>query len=156
MVNLKRREKIEELVLEWDCDTQDSQVVKDVLDTLQPSRNLQRLTVNHYGGTSFPNWVGNSSFTNITFLSISDCNYCLSLPPFGQLPSLKELLIKGITLLHTASHEFYCSKIESSSFQPFRILKSLRFEKMPVWEEWIPFEGEGTKFPFPCLKHLYL
>ncbi|XP_054817625.1 putative disease resistance RPP13-like protein 1 [Prosopis cineraria] len=156
VVNLKRREKIEELVLEWDCDTQDSRVVKDVLDMLQPSRNLQRLTVNYYGGTSFPNWVGNSSFTNITFLSISDCNYCLSLPPFGQPPSLKELLIKGITLIHTVSHEFYCSKTESSSFQPFRILKSLRFEKMPVWEEWIPFEVKGTKFPFPCLKHLYL
>ncbi|XP_028806814.1 putative disease resistance protein At3g14460 [Neltuma alba] len=154
--NLKNREKIEELVLEWDCDAKDSQTVKNILNMLQPSTNLKRLTIKHYGGTNFPDWVGDSSFTNITFLWVTDCNNCLLLPPFGELPSLKELLISGMGLVHTVGREFYCSKSESSSFQPFPSLEILIFENMPIWEQWIPFEGEGSKFPFPRLKSLSL
>ncbi|KAG4917937.1 hypothetical protein JHK85_056218 [Glycine max] len=37
--NLKKKEQIEELVLEWDNDPQDSQIAKDVLQNLQPSTN---------------------------------------------------------------------------------------------------------------------
>ncbi|XP_028803913.1 putative disease resistance RPP13-like protein 1 [Neltuma alba] len=154
--NLQRREKIEELVLEWDCDVEDSQTVKDVLNMLRPSTNLKRLTIKHYGGTSFPVWVGNSLFINITYLSVSDCRNCFSLPPFGELPSLKELLIGGMGLVHTVGHEFYCSKPGYSSFQPFPSLEILIFEYMYNWEEWMLFDGEGVKFPFPRLKSLSL
>ncbi|XP_054818126.1 putative disease resistance RPP13-like protein 1 isoform X2 [Prosopis cineraria] len=154
--NLKRRDKIEELVLQWDCDTQDSQIVKNVLSMLQPSTNLQRLTINHFGGTNFPDWVGDSSFKNIAYLSVSDCKYCFSLPSFGQLPSLKELVIKRTALVQTVGREFYCGNAESSSFQPFPSLEILKFENMPVWEEWILFDGEGAKFPVPHLKRLSL
>ncbi|KAI9086866.1 hypothetical protein K1719_031189 [Acacia pycnantha] len=154
--NLKRRENIEDLVLEWDCDAQDSQAVKNVFNMLQPSTNLKRLTIKHYGGTRFPIWVGDSSFINITFLCLTDCNNCFSLPPFGELPSLLELSIEGMASIVTLGGEFYCSKGEPSSFQPFPSLKILIFENMPIWEEWILFEGEGEKFPFPQLKHLSL
>ncbi|KAI9086858.1 hypothetical protein K1719_031181 [Acacia pycnantha] len=154
--NLKRRENIEELVLEWDCDAQDSQAVKNVLNMLQPSTNLKRLTIKHYGGTGFPIWVGDSSFINITFLCLTDCNNCFSLPPFGELPSLSELSIEGMASIVTLGGEFYCSKGEPSSFQPFPSLEILRFENMSIWEEWTLFEGEGEKFPFPRLKQLSL
>ncbi|KAI9086872.1 hypothetical protein K1719_031195 [Acacia pycnantha] len=154
--NLKRRGNIEELVLEWDCDAQDSQAVKNVLKMLQPSTNLKRLTIKHYGGTGFPMWVGDSSFTNITFLCLIDCNNCFLLPPFGELPSLSELSIEGMASIVTLGGEFYCSKGEPSSFQPFPSLEILRFENMPIWEEWTLFEGEGEKFPFPRLKQLSL
>ncbi|KAI9074158.1 hypothetical protein K1719_043873 [Acacia pycnantha] len=56
----------------------------------------------------------------------------------------------------TLGGEFYCSKGEPSSFQPFPSLEILRFENMPIWEEWTLFEGEGEKFPFPRLKQLSL
>ncbi|XP_028787827.1 putative disease resistance protein At3g14460 [Neltuma alba] len=155
--NLRRREKIEDLVLKWDGDdTQDSQIVKMLLDMLQPSTNLQRLTIDYYGGTSFPKWVGDSSFTYITFLSVSNCKYCFSLPPFGQLPSLKELLIRRMGLVQIIGREFYYNRVQPSSFQPFPLLEILEFEDMPVWEEWIPFEGEAAKFPFPHLRQLRL
>ncbi|KAI9077513.1 hypothetical protein K1719_040535 [Acacia pycnantha] len=154
--NLKRRENIEELALEWDCDAQDSQAAKNVLNLLQPSTNLKRLTIKHYGGIGFPIWVGDSSFINITFLCLTDCNNCFSLPPFGELPSLSELLIEGMTSIIILGGEFYCSKGEPSSFQPFPSLEILRFENMPIWEEWTLFEGEDEKFPFPRLKHLSL
>ncbi|XP_028788744.1 putative disease resistance protein At3g14460 [Neltuma alba] len=128
---LKRREKIEELVLEWDSDdSQDSPTVKNILNMFHPSAKLQRLTINRYGGTSFPNWVGDSSFTNITFLCVSNCKGCLSLPPFGQLPSLKELSIQGMASVKIVGHEFYCNQAGSSSFHPFPSLEILKFEDM--------------------------
>ncbi|XP_057433795.1 putative disease resistance RPP13-like protein 1 [Lotus japonicus] len=155
--NLKSKGKIEELILGWGSDPQDSKIEKDVLENLQPSTNLKKLHIRYYGGTSFPNWVGNFSFLNIVMLRISDCNYCLSLPPFGQLPSLKELFIVRMRMVKTIGHEFYCSNAAFSSFQPFPSLESLEFEDMPEWQEWLPYEDlsdNGNNFPFPCLEHL--
>ncbi|XP_027357922.1 putative disease resistance RPP13-like protein 1 isoform X2 [Abrus precatorius] len=154
--NLKNKEQIEELMLEWGSDPQDSQVEKDVLDNLQPSTMLKKLIIRYYNGTSFPNWLGDSSYCNVQVLYISDCNYCLSLPPFGQLPSLKKLVIKKMKMVKTVGQEFYCSSASSQSFQPFTLLESLAFEEMSEWEEWLAFEGKGSDFPFPCLKRLSL
>ncbi|XP_027344010.1 putative disease resistance protein At3g14460 [Abrus precatorius] len=152
--NLKNKEQIEELMLEWSSDPQDSQTEKYVLDNLQPSMMLKKLGIKYYNGTSFPNWLSDSSYCNVRVLWISDCNYCLSLPPFGQLPSLKELVIKRMKMVKTVGQEFYCSNASSQSFQPFPLLESLEFEEMSEWEEWVPFEG--SNFPFPCLKSLCL
>ncbi|XP_057433570.1 putative disease resistance protein At3g14460 [Lotus japonicus] len=156
--NLKTKELIDELMLEWgnDPQEQDSQVERHVLDSLQPSTRLLKLHIRYYGGTSFPNWIGDSSFSNITVLGISDCNFCFSLPPFGQLPSLKELVIKRMKMVKTVGHEFYCCNASSSSFQPFPVLESLEFEDMSEWQEWLPFQDVGSNFPFPRLKHLCL
>ncbi|MCI32178.1 NBS-LRR type disease resistance protein, partial [Trifolium medium] len=86
--NLKSKDHIEELELEWGKPTNDSLKGKVVLDMLQPPINLKELGIALYGGTSFPSWVGDSSFSNMVSLNISDCEYCLTLPPLGQLPSL--------------------------------------------------------------------
>uniref|UniRef100_A0A0R0EIG7 Disease resistance RPP13-like protein 1 n=1 Tax=Glycine max TaxID=3847 RepID=A0A0R0EIG7_SOYBN len=150
---LKKKEQIEELTLEWG---KFSQIAKDVLGNLQPSLNLKKLNITSYGGTSFPEWLGDSSYSNVTVLSISNCNYCLSLPQFGQLPSLKELVIKSMKAMKIVGHEFYCNNGGSPTFQPFPLLESLQFEEMSKWEEWLPFEGEDSNFPFPCLKRLSL
>ncbi|KAF7815607.1 putative disease resistance protein [Senna tora] len=154
--DLKSRQQIEELELEWGSDTQDSQLTRDVLDKLQPSTNLRGLNIKCNGGTSFPNWVGDSSLSYITYLCISDSNYCFSLPPFGQLLSLKSLSISGMKSMQTIGQEFYCSNVGSSSFHPFPSLEYLKFHDMPNWEEWLPIEGEGENLPFPRLRTLSL
>ncbi|BAT88675.1 hypothetical protein LR48_Vigan10g072900 [Vigna angularis] len=154
--NLNKKEQIEELILGWGSDPQEPQFEKDVLDNLQPSTNLKKLSVKYYGGTSFPNWIGNFSFSKITVLTVSDCNNCLSLPPFGQLPSLKELVIKRMKMVKKVGHEFYGSNVDSQLFQPFQSLENLEFEDMSEWQEWLPCESEGRNFIFPCLKTLYL
>ncbi|KAG4909269.1 hypothetical protein JHK87_055385 [Glycine soja] len=69
--NLKNKEQIEELMLEWGSNPQDPQIEKDVLNNLQPSTNLKKLNIKYYGGTSFPNWIGHSSFSNIIVLNVS-------------------------------------------------------------------------------------
>ncbi|KAJ1381354.1 Leucine-rich repeat domain superfamily [Sesbania bispinosa] len=122
-VNLKSKEKIEELNLYWGKLTEDSQKEKGVLDRLQPTINLKRLAIGSYGGTSFPSWLGDSSFSNMVSVHISGCEYCVTLPPLGRLPALKDLRIRSMTL-ETIGPEFYgegstekfqCSLLECDS-----------------------------------------
>ncbi|CAN6692418.1 unnamed protein product [Malus baccata var. baccata] len=128
--------------------------LEDVLDKLQPCINLEKLTIRFYGGTSFPNWLGSSnSFSNIQFMCISDCRYCLSLPSFGQLPTLKELCIIRMEFVRIG-YEFYGDLNGASVIQPFQSLKTLKFEEMPEWEDWLPSASGGQCSDFPCLQEM--
>ncbi|XP_058721784.1 putative disease resistance protein At3g14460 [Vicia villosa] len=145
--NIKMKEKIDELSLEWDCGSafQDSQIKSVVLEKLQPSTNLKSLTIKGYGGISFPNWLGDFLFSNMVYLRILNCNDCLWLPPLGQLGNLKELIIEGMQSVEIIGIEFYGSG--GSSFQPFPSLESLHFENMQEWKEWDLIGGTTTTFP---------
>ncbi|XP_057457658.1 putative disease resistance RPP13-like protein 1 [Lotus japonicus] len=144
--NLKKKELIEVLALEWDHGTtEDTRIVRLVLDQLQPPTNLKKLTIQCYGGTSFPYWLGDSSFTNMVYLCIRDCDHCWSLPPLGQLLSLRALYISGMKSVKTVGTEFYGSG--SSSFQPFPSLEVLSLKEMPEWEEWNLIGGTAIEFP---------
>ncbi|XP_050882273.1 putative disease resistance protein At3g14460 isoform X1 [Lathyrus oleraceus] len=145
--NIKMKEQIDELVLEWDCGSTflHSQSQSVVLEKLRPSTNLKSLTIKGYGGISFPNWLGDFSFSNMVYLRISNCNDCLWLPPLGQLSNLKELIIEGMQSVETIGIEFYGSG--GSSFQPFPSLEILHFENMQEWEEWDLIGGTTTTFP---------
>ncbi|KAL5078103.1 hypothetical protein RYX36_017087 [Vicia faba] len=155
--NLKNKEKIEKLELTWGKESEDSLQVKVVLEMLQPPISLKRLKINLYGGTSFPNWLGNSSFSNMVSLEVCNCKYCMTLPPLGQLPSLKKLSISNLSLLETIGPEFYCveeGECSNSTFQPFPSLEHMKFYNMPNWKDWISFES--INFAFPKLRTMVL
>ncbi|XP_021297142.1 putative disease resistance protein At3g14460 [Herrania umbratica] len=147
---LKAKKYLNELHLEWS--DSESDPVKDtaVLENLEPSKGLKKLTIRFYGGTKFPSWLGDSSFSNIVFLCLRDCNNCSSLPPLGQLPSLEHLIIERIINVSSIGHEFY--RVDESVSKPFQSLKTLTFERMPRWEQWVSLQGEE----FPCLQKLNL
>jgi len=148
--NLKSKEKIEALELLWGKQSEDSQKDKNVLEMLHPSVNLKKLIIDLYSGTSFPNWLGNSSFSNMVSLNITNCEYCVTLPPLGQLPSLKDLSIGYMLILEKIGPEFYCvgeGEGSDSSFQPFPSLECLTFFNMRNWKEWLSFEGNNISFP---------
>ncbi|XP_034680500.1 putative disease resistance RPP13-like protein 1 [Vitis riparia] len=58
--NLKGKERLDELVMQWDGDAtaRDLQKETTVLEKLQPHNNLKELTIEHYCGEKFPNWLG--------------------------------------------------------------------------------------------------
>ncbi|CAL2237779.1 unnamed protein product [Prunus armeniaca] len=157
--NLKDKKDLKELKLEWsDEDADDSLKEKDVLDKLQPCVNLEKLTIRSYGGTQFPNWLGDSSFSNIQVMCLKDCSYCWLMPPIGRLPALKKLKIKRMKLVKTIGVEFY-GRTEGSPIQPFQSLEKLQFGEMAEWEEWVPSgSGSGGEYgpDFPRLKELIL
>ncbi|KAJ0851172.1 putative P-loop containing nucleoside triphosphate hydrolase [Helianthus annuus] len=92
--------RLSELELVWGDELNDSRndmLEKEVLNELKPCQDeLIKLKLMSYGGIEFPNWVGDPSFLHLKQLSIRGCKRCTSIPPLGQLPSLKELLIGGL------------------------------------------------------------
>ena len=150
--NLEGKEHLDALALEWSDDTDDSQNERVVLENLKPHSKLKELSIKFYGGTRFPDWLGDPSFSNLLALCLSDCKYCLSLPPLGQLPSLEKLYIVGANSVKKVGLEFYGHG--SSSCKPFGSLKTLVFEKMMEWEEWFISASDGKEFP--SLQELYI
>jgi hypothetical protein len=135
------------LCLEWSVDVDDSQdrtSELDILNVLHPNKSLKELTIKHYGGIEFPIWLKAHSFPHMVLLRIENCKRCTSLPPAGQLPSLKHIFIKGMASVNNVGDEFY----EGSCSQPFESLETLYFENMEEWESWSP-NGE-----FPLLREL--
>jgi Leucine-rich repeat (LRR) protein len=151
---LKDKKHVDELVLEWEADIDILESQRTILDKLQPHSNLKSLTINNYGGQSFPDWVGHDSFFNMVSLHLNKCKYCCSLPSLGQLSSLQDLSIVEFDAIVRVDPGFYGSG--SSSIRPFKALKVLRFELMLKWEEWFSFGTEIEGGAFPQLQELYI
>ncbi|XP_040967886.1 putative disease resistance RPP13-like protein 1 [Gossypium hirsutum] len=114
----------------------------------QPHTNLKHLVIQSYKGTRFPEWMGHSSFSCIVFLGLHDCKFCTSLPPLGQLLSLKSLSISGLSGVLIVGDEFY-GYVQAST-KPFGSLKMLSFKNIKEWEEWNCWSDEA----FPLLQKL--
>ncbi|XP_058225821.1 putative disease resistance protein At3g14460 [Rhododendron vialii] len=131
---MSEKKHLEKLALEWNSTIEDSQNARDVLEKLEPHKTLKHLEIKNYGGTRFPTWLGDQSFCNMVSLHLEKCENCFSLPPLGQMPSLKELTIARMPGITNVGHEFYG---ESGSLsKPFQSLETLRFEKMSGWVNW--------------------
>ena len=143
--NLKNQYLVE-LKLKWNLNhiPDDPRKEKKVLENLQPPKHLELLSIENYGGTQFPCWVFDNSLSKLVSLWLNDCKYCLCLPPFGLLSSLKNLEIGGLDGIVSIGAEF-CGSNSSS----FKSLEKLGFYNMKEWEEW-----ECKTTSFPRLQHL--
>ncbi|KAJ9190590.1 hypothetical protein P3X46_001775 [Hevea brasiliensis] len=149
--NLRAKEHLKTLEFQWSGKSKDSERARSVLKELRPHEKVENLRIFGYEGVKFPEWVGffPSSLSNLVCLKLSNCYNCSTLPPLGQLTSLKELSIIGFTKLMFVGSEFYGSC--GPAMKPFRSLEILRFERMKQWEEWK--DGDGA---FPQLEELYV
>ncbi|KAE8677469.1 Detected protein of unknown function [Hibiscus syriacus] len=146
IANLRQKHGLKELALKWsnDCKKRENQM--QVLESLQPPKDLQRLSISYYRATKFPSWVGNPSFAKIEQIDLFDCMNCKSLPSLGQLPSLRSLNVRGMHAVTKLGPEFFRNGFQS--------LEILRFENMSEWKEWISSVGDTEVFP--CLRELIL
>lgn len=163
--NLLDKMQLNELMLSWSTNANDSKNVRSVLHWLEPAKTLKKLTIRNYGSTSFPAWLGDCQFSKLVSICIYDCVNCLSFPTLGQLPSLKALSLVGFMIVthvdglfhNNSSMEWKQSQVHNTP--PFSCLETLRFENMPQWQEWLPPGEEGKEDEdgaFPCLKRLYI
>ncbi|XP_057743300.1 putative disease resistance RPP13-like protein 1 [Arachis stenosperma] len=156
MARMSDKDGIDSMMLGWSWwrreNTVDSEMERDILDKLRPHTNLKELLIEGYGGTRFPEWVGHSSYHNITTIKLDRCKSCCMLPSLGQLPSLKHLQISDFESLATVGAEFYFYQKSESCLEtpPFPMLETLRFSSMPCWKEWRSLELNA----FPRLREL--
>ncbi|KDP32440.1 hypothetical protein JCGZ_13365 [Jatropha curcas] len=157
--NLLFKQDLQELVLEWSNnielqDERDGRVEMDVLDMLQPHKNLKVLKIEFYAGMAFPSWIGDPSFSKLMSLTLKKCTKCSSLPSLGKLPFLEDLCIEGLQSVKVVGLEFYG---EDVSITPFPSLKKLTFSDMLEWEDWSSTIAEETfDSEFPCLCELHI
>ncbi|MFS7926205.1 putative leucine-rich repeat domain superfamily [Helianthus anomalus] len=110
---------------------------KEVLNELKPCHDkLITLKLMSYGGFEFPKWVGDPLFHHLKHVSIRGCKRCTSLPPLGQLPSLKKLVIEGLYGVEAVGSELF------GTGQAFPSLEFLSFDDMGGWKKW-----SGAVFP---------
>ncbi|KAI8570633.1 hypothetical protein RHMOL_Rhmol01G0051100 [Rhododendron molle] len=151
--NLKDKQGLDVLLMKWSnisYNSRNESVESKVLDMLEPHKKLKELSINGYGGLTFPNWVGNSLFSNIVCLKFQNCEKCTSLPPFGQLRSLGKLYIEGMKAIRNVGLEFY----GLSCSNPFPALEILTFNDMPEWKDWTPFGVKDGAQAFARLSRL--
>ncbi|KAJ0672793.1 putative P-loop containing nucleoside triphosphate hydrolase, leucine-rich repeat domain superfamily [Helianthus annuus] len=133
---------LSDLKLVWSDELHDSRnemLEKEVLNELKPCDDkLIQLEIRSYGGVEFPKWVGDPLFLHLNHVSISGCKRCTSLPPLGQLPSLKGLFIKGLCGVEVVGFELF------GTGPAFPSLEVLSFIDMRKWNKW---SGVGVVFP---------
>ncbi|TYJ48196.1 hypothetical protein E1A91_A01G044200v1 [Gossypium mustelinum] len=123
----------------------DKVVEEEVLNMLEPYRDLKVLVIQNYGGTKFPNWIADSSFKNLWSLDLNNCRNCKFLPSIGSLPLLKDLCIRGMHTVTKVGIEFYGENHSNA----FVSLETLCFKDMSNWKEW-DIDEHAAKFP--CLR----
>ncbi|GJR89139.1 NB-ARC domains-containing protein [Tanacetum coccineum] len=130
------RKRLTELEVKWsdvsDASRKDT-TENDVLDALKPyNDSLKRLSIVKYLGLEFPKW-------------------CTSLPPLGQLPSLKRLYIQNMDDVKDVGLEFLGTGVA------FPSLEILWFQGMPGWEVWSTNSRSGIgDSVFPRLQELHI
>ncbi|KAJ9158622.1 hypothetical protein P3X46_024187 [Hevea brasiliensis] len=151
--NLKEKQRLEQLDLEWAIDSSGSRNPSDdmqVLSSLRPPQNLLRLSIKSFGGTEFPAWIG--AFTKIEKLELWNCRNIMSLPPFGQLPSLVELSIRGMNRVKRLGMEFHG---DGSSFTSLKTLTMVDMLELELWS-WSHDRNEEASVTLPVLHKLEL
>ncbi|ESW05702.1 hypothetical protein PHAVU_011G202100 [Phaseolus vulgaris] len=145
--DLQNKTHLVALKLAWESDqnsndsndrnSNDSKKEEEVIENLQPSKNLKKLSICRYGGKRFPNWLLENSLWNMTSVVLEECKSCERLPPLGLLPFLKFLRIRNLDGIMTIDGDFYGSNSCS-----FKSLETLDFLFLSRWEKWDCQAGE--------------
>ncbi|XP_072961894.1 putative disease resistance protein RGA4 [Typha angustifolia] len=120
-------------------------VQHEVLACLRPHTNLKELSINGYGASAFPTWIGDAAFSNLVTLRISSCK-CESLPPLGGLPHLRNLYISRMDHVESVDCSFCGTELIR-----FPSLEKLHFENMPNLQAW---HGDDDNCSMPSLHEL--
>ncbi|MQL71123.1 hypothetical protein Taro_003473 [Colocasia esculenta] len=125
--------------------------IEEVFEDLSPPARLERLRIEGFFGRQLPRWMSGSSLPNLTRLYLKDCLFCTQLPPLGQLPQLRHLLISGALAIVTIGLELY-GDTGASATPAFPKLEDMVLENMHNLVEWTGLMEGGM----PCLRGLHI
>ncbi|XP_022145104.1 disease resistance protein RGA2-like [Momordica charantia] len=137
VAKLVEKKNLQELIFEWSSrfEGKNSRYSElEVLEGLQPHKNLQSLTVIGFGGQV----LGDAIFVeNLTVIRLSNCKNCERLPMLGRLPNLVELNINSMDSLRCIGSEFYGngSNNQGHSFSKLRKLTFIWCRNLEQWKD---------------------
>ncbi|PPD67595.1 hypothetical protein GOBAR_DD35524 [Gossypium barbadense] len=163
--NLKEKQHLRSLVLEWSFYFDDNDDDDKSLEDLQPHPNLKELCIRGWrGDAKFPSWL--PLLTNLVSMTIDGVNF-KQIPSFVQFPCLKWLEIYDCTKLeYMDDNSPKGSQGEPQSFFPS--LKHLSLQNCPNMKSWWrttrPIDDDSNEddttvmgtstMAFPCLSSL--
>ncbi|KAM3299752.1 hypothetical protein ACQJBY_040981 [Aegilops geniculata] len=137
---------LKELTLVWGR-AQPTDIDADILDALQPHSNLRTLRIMNQGGTTCPSWLCPEIWVNnLEALHLEGVSWG-TLPPFGQLPYLRELSLKSISGVLKIGPD-YGGVTGKCLLQ----LKKVVFHDLPDLVQWVV---EPNCHMFPSLESIY-
>ncbi|MQL72327.1 hypothetical protein Taro_004663 [Colocasia esculenta] len=125
---LDKKRNNSSLHLEWDYRASSSSIDDEVLESLKPSVKLKILQISGFKGPSYPSWLGDGSFSRLGTVKLENCRKWISLPPLGQLPSLRSLIICAARAVEYIGGEFFSGG--------FPQLEELTLEYLYSWKSW--------------------
>ncbi|CAH1440666.1 unnamed protein product [Lactuca virosa] len=134
--------------MEWSDvfdDSRNETIEYEVLKELRPPPKLKNLKILNNMGMSFPCWVGDPSFEQLTELTLCGCRSThLRL---GHMRSLKKLVVERMNEVKTVGFEL------PAPTNSFPSLEVLTFKDMQGWQRWSIDSGDdhGTPRSFPRL-----
>ncbi|XP_073013672.1 disease resistance protein RGA2-like [Typha latifolia] len=140
---LSEKENLVELMLQWGFVERNTspEVENEILECLEPHRDLKKLCIDGYKGIGSPSWmVCNYGLDNLLSLKLIDCKAWEDLPPLGQLLQLQFLEVSGMHAIKKVGPGFHGSSIVKG----FPSLRELKFDSLPEWEVWF---SEVNLFP---------
>lgn len=150
--NLKTKKFIEKLVFDWGQKKERETTLDErVLDALQPHTNLKKFTLKFYGGKRLSKWITGLApdLARLVSLRIHNCFNCVSLPFLGDMPSLKNLELKGLDCIEYLDDQFY-----GDGDNAFKALVSLKLLDMKALKTWS--SPKGGKGGFSSFKKLII
>ncbi|KAI0496773.1 hypothetical protein KFK09_023097 [Dendrobium nobile] len=156
-VKLCEKRRLTDLYLHWSLglpNSRNNDLDENVLDNLQPPKCLKNLIIERYRGARSSKWMNNvNSIFNLEGISLVSCGNWQTLPPLGQLPSLKFLQLVDMPKVKWLESKFN----GNDKYRAFPSLKVLYIDHLEALEDW--FEAgvaaeDGCLFP--CLTELVL
>ncbi|CAN6371636.1 unnamed protein product [Urochloa humidicola] len=153
-IKLIEKQGMHGLKLQWTRDAGRSVEDVEVLASLVPPSTLSEFNMTGYSSTSFPAWVMDIThyLPGLSKIELWDMRKCNSLPPLGQLSSLRELVIGVMDSIRTID-EGFCGG--GRAFPELRKFGLCRMENLELWKTMYSDEKGGVKnFMFPNLVEL--
>ncbi|KAE8807791.1 putative disease resistance protein RGA4 [Hordeum vulgare] len=141
---LIQKDYLHKLALDWDSKQPNTEpgVEVVVLESLQPHRNLQELSITGHRGPSCPTWLGDKLVVEaLQSLYLSSVSWVI-FPSFGKMGNLCELGLSNISTIK-----------EFGLVQSFcKLVKKITFTGLENFEKWVP---QPTHY-FPHLQVLII
>ncbi|KAL7613867.1 hypothetical protein Lser_V15G05248 [Lactuca serriola] len=161
--DLSRKKYLYDIQFSWSryYEDGDDTNVMDILEGLQPPRDVKILTINNFSGDNFPAWVmkmdidikGKSTpLDKLMSITLSGCRSCLSLPTLEHLPHLRDLVLENMDNLTCLGS----SNVNESTKPLSPSLRSLKLFGMKRLEKWIDGATNSSKMISPVLDSLVI